>query len=606
MNDKIKKPLLIFDGDCNFCRRWVTRWKYLTADKVEYEPYQTAAERFPQIPREKFQAAVQLAETDGAVFAGAEAVFRTLDYAPGMGWWLWMYRRLPGFAGVSEWFYSTVARHRTLFSRLTSLLWGDYFERPQYEMVRWIFLRAMGIIYAIAFVSLGTQIIGLVGADGILPAKNLLELVGEKIGTERYWSFPTLCWLNVSDSFLRFLCWGGAGISVLLVLDFAPALMLILAWFFYLSLITVCREFLWFQWDILLLETGFLAIFFAPWKILPGLSKGAETPRAVLWLFRWLLFRLMFQSGCVKLLSGDETWRSMSALQFHYETQPIPNRVSWYAHQLPAGFHTFSVGVMFAVELFLPFLFFLPRRLRLFACAGNVLLQLLIIVTGNYCFFNWLTLALCLLLLDDALLTSVTPRRWQNVAKNKIGSVQKTVFTLAGSLIFVLGAAQLFGTFRERREPAWKIQEWIAPYHLSNSYGLFAVMTVNRPEIVIAGSADAENWLEYEFKWKPGDLKRAPEFVAPHQPRLDWQMWFAALGDYRNNQWFVNFMVRILQGKPDVTALMAKNPFPDAPPKYVRALSYDYHFTDAKTRRADGSWWRRELKGLYCPVLQLK
>lgn len=594
-----ERPLLIYDGDCNFCRRWIARWQSFTGDRVDYVPFQEAAARFPQIPRENFQASVQLIETNGKVLSGAEAVFQTLAHAPGKRWMMGIYQNLPGVRFLTEWSYRLVARNRVLFSKLTHFLWGECLEPPTYFISSRLFLRLLGLIYLIAFISFWTQADGLIGKNGILPAADFLGSIAKQTGPERYGLVPTLCWLNTSNAFIHFLFAGGVVLSVLLILGFSPSLVLGGLWVFYLSLATVGQDFLEFQWDNLLLETGFLAIFL-----------GKRPSKIVLWLFRWLLFRLMFSSGVMKLVSGDPTWQNLTALQFHYETQPLPTWIGWYAHQLPGWFQMFSVGVMFAIELGIPFLIFMPRRLRLFGCFALITFQGLIAATGNYCFFNLLTVALCFLLLDDF----VKWGRFSFLANVKKRTVpifrwpKWVVLPLAG-IILLVSTMQMIRQFRIQVRwpvPAVMLYQLAAPFRTVNPYGLFAVMTTSRPEIIVEGSNDGETWLEYEFKWKPGDLKQRPGFVAPHQPRLDWQMWFAALGTYRQNPWFINFCYRLLQGSPEVLKLLEKNPFSEKPPRYLRALVYHYRFTDPATLHAQGNWWRRKSKGPYIPVLSLR
>lgn len=609
-----KKPILIYDGDCNFCRRWIARWRILTEDRIEYEPSQKVADDYPQIPKEKFMASVQMVESDGQIFGGAEAVFRTLTYAQRKSWLFWLYKNLPGFSFVSERFYSFVARQRVFFSGLTNIFWGNHLEPSTYFLSRRLFLRLLALIYLAAFISLGIQMMGLAGSHGILPAQDFLQAVSQQFGSEKYHWLPTLCWFNASDKFLKFLCWGGAGLSFLLLLDFASAPILFLLWLFYLSLSSVCQDFLWFQWDTLLLETGFLAIFLAPLKILPKWSEESPPSSTILWLLRWLLFRLMFESGCVKLLSGDAAWRNLTALSFHYQTQPLPTWMGWYAHQLPAWFQKMSAASMFAIEFVVPFLIFSPRRARLCAFVLLNFLQIMIALTGNYCFFNWLTIALSFVLLDDAYLQKVFPkglaeRFFYARVRSRSGGWKKSLVAALGAMIFFVSGIQLTAMFLQRANLPRAFEQmlsWAAPFRTINSYGLFAVMTTSRPEIIVEGSNDRKEWSAYEFKWKPGDLKRKPAFVAPHQPRLDWQMWFAALSSYQNNPWFINFLVRLLQGSPEVLALLEKNPFPDRPPQYVRALVYEYSFTDLATKRREGNWWKREFKGLYCPVISLQ
>jgi predicted DCC family thiol-disulfide oxidoreductase YuxK len=618
-------PLLIYDGDCSFCRLWIDRWRVLTGDRVAYAPFQQVADQFPDIPRERFAQSVQLILPDGETFSGAHAVFRTLTYAPGMGWMLALYLQLPGLRILCEWGYRLVARHRSFSYKLTRLLWGNHFERPSHSLSRWLFFRLLGMTYLAAFFSLSTQITGLLGSNGILPASDFLKLIQSNFGLEQYWFFPTLAWVNASDGFLRFLTLGGATLSLAVILGIATLPALIILWIFYLSIVTVGRDFMSFQWDALLLEAGFLAIFSAPSQLWPGVRKatapsttlrpsqhGERNRTAFLWLFRLLLFRLIFSSGAVKLLSRDPTWRHLTALEFHYETQPLPTPVAWYMHLLPARFQEASVVFVFFVELLIPFLIFAPRRLRFVAGGFLVFLQALIALTGNYCFFNLLTIALCVLLFDDASLSRLFPRFLADRILAGTGQARKRspwrwLVAPVALIVLIAGILQIADLFARRNlpRPALRLLRIVQPLYLVNSYGLFAVMTTTRPEIIIQGSNDGENWLPYEFKYKPGDLTRAPTWVEPFQPRLDWQMWFAALGSYQGDPWFVNFVFRLLQGSPQVLRLLASNPFPRAPPRYIRALLYDYHFTDWATKRAEGRWWSRELRGIYLPVATL-
>jgi hypothetical protein len=377
-----------------------------------------------------------------------------------------------------------------------------------------------------------------------------------------------------------------------------------LLWVLYLSLLVVGQDFLSFQWDILLVEIGFLAML---------LAAGRRPSRTVIWLLRLLLFRLMFSSGAVKLASGDSTWRALTALRVHYETQPIPNAVAWYMHQLPPWFQTFSCVVMFAIELVAPWFLFAPRRLRLAAVWLMAFLQMLILLTGNYAFFNWLALALLIPAADDALWGRRIPARLLQKLANRTGRqpwlIGRVTVGVLAVVIATSGLIQVSRIIFPIQGLPWLVEQIAAApirLHVVSGYGLFAVMTTSRPEIIVEGSNDGDNWEAYEFKYKPGDLRRPPPFVAPYQPRLDWQMWFAALGDYRANPWFVNLMVRLLEGSPQVLKLLQSNPFPNAAPKFVRASRYEYHFTDRATRRAEGTWWRREFTGLYFPVASLR
>jgi lipase maturation factor 1 len=611
------KPLLVYDGDCHFCRRWIARWQNATGDAIDYLPFQdeSIAARFAEIPRDDFAHAVRLILPDGSVCGGAEAVFRSLAEAGKERWLLRLYHRFSAFAEMSELVYEEVASHREFLSKLDRIYSGPGVKPLSYVRVRFVFLRGLALIYLIAFASLWGQIDGLAGSHGIVPAQSLIDTLKltaaeHHIGLDRYHLVPTLAWWNASDQALNWQCGAGVGLSLLLLFGIAPAPALFLLWGIYLSLSTVCSPFLDFQWDQLLLETGFLAIFFAPLQWVERPLRQSAPSATVLWLLRWLIFRLMLESGCVKLLSGDASWSHLTALQVHYETQPLPTWIGWYAHQLPAGAQSVCTLLVLAVELVVPVLIFAGRRARLTAAAIFVFLQVLIMLTGNYTFFNWLTILLCVPLLDDDVLKLLCHRftpppmplppfrcaRWSRFILLPIALVSVLVTFM-----------ELLGTMRvpERWPPVITLYDWLRPLRSFNNYGLFSVMTQTRPEIIIEGSNDGRNWQAYDFKYKPGDLKEKPRFVAPFQPRLDWQMWFAALENPRDNPWFYNFEVRLLQNSPEVLALLARNPFPKAPPKYIRAQLYEYHFTDMATRRATGQWWQRDYHGVYLPPVSL-
>lgn len=456
-----------------------------------------------------------------------------------------------------------------------------------------IFLRLLAIVYFIAFVSLIVQVQGLIGNRGILPVGEFLKVVSQYFGPQRFWQAPTLCWLNSSDDFLLFLCGAGMAFSVILFLGILPWLSAFALWVLYLSLTIAGQEFLAFQWDNLLLQVGFISIFlFTPSFSQKKWHWNDDSPSiAVIWLLRWLLFQFMLESGLVKILSGDHAWKDLTALTYHYLTQPLPNIISWHVYQWSVWFHKLSCFVMFVIELVAPFLIFCGRRARIIAFFILSSFQLLIFLTGNYGFFNLLTIALCFSLLPMA---SLSFR-----AKPIVGIIAAIIFLLS-----ILEMPVMLG--QPFPKPLYGILRAIEPFRTINTYGLFAVMTTERDEIIIEGSRDGVTWLPYEFHWKPGEIGNSPRWAAPHQPRLDWQMWFAALSDYRRNPWLVNLMVRLLEGSKPVGNLFAKNPFPDAPPKYIRAAFYEYHFTDPQTRKKTGAWWRREWKGFYLPAMGLK
>ena len=608
------KPLMIWDGECHFCKRWIERWREITAGKVDYVTYQEAANRFPEIPIEQFKRAVAFIEPDGKAFFAAEAVYRSLRYRSSRRWLAWSYDHVPGFAAVSELAYGFIARHRSAGSAVTRLLWGNDVRPPTYSWARRWFLRTLGVIYLIAFVSLWVQVDGLIGSDGISPINQFLPAVQEQVGGRAYWLLPTLCWFNSSNAFLHFLCAGGVALSLLLIAGFVPVVSLIALFVFYLSLTIAGQTFLSFQWDILLLETGFLAIFLAPWQLWPKRGREAPVSRAALFLLKLLLFKLMLMSGVVKLTSGDDSWgwldhsirwSALTALDYHYWSQPLPTIFAWWADKSPEWFKHFSVAFCLAVEIIAPFFIWAPRRPRLIAAGLIVFLQIAIAITGNYCFFNLLTIALCLLLIDDAAIgrkyaTVIEPRYIHRLST--VGAITVILVTLP------INAWLIFSAFKpEASSPRALafIHEHVAPFRIVNGYGLFRVMTKDRGEIVIEGSADGIDWLPYEFKWKPGDVKRAPGWCAPHQPRLDWQMWFAALGAPQQNPWFGRLVIRLLQGSRDVSRLLAHNPFPDQPPRYIRASFYRYRFTTVEEHRQSGAWWKRQELGEYLPTVSL-
>lgn len=472
-------------------------------------------------------------------------------------------------------------------------------------LTRWLFLRLLGVIYLIAFVSVGIQMMGLVGSHGILPAQDYLASFQQTPDIHRL--LPTLAWIDSGDGFLQAMWMAGVAFSVLAIVGVMTTPALAMLWVLYLSLLVVGQVFYRYQWDNLLLEVGFLAIFLAPLQALPNMSRQFEPSKVVVWLLRFLLFRLLFGSGYVKLASGDPNWHNLTALNFHYYTQPLPTPLAWMMQQLPAGFQQLSTALILVIELGFPFLILTPwRRMRLIGAAGIALLQVLILLTGNYTFFNWLTIALCVMALDDGYVGRVLPAVMQRKTgrTTQAGHKRQTVITLLATVLLILEVIQWGQLFVPM--PGSDLLRWLGPFRTINPYGLFAVMTTVREEIEIEGSNDGETWQAYRFAYKPGDLTRPPPWVAPLQPRLDWQMWFAALGTAEQNAWFGNFVSRLLEGSPEVKALLEYNPFLDAPPRYIRARLYAYHFTDAATRSETGAWWGARLIGEYLPAITLR
>ena len=594
----MERPLLVYDADCGFCVYWARYWQKLTGDAVNYQPYQEVAPQHPQISLADFQRGVQYITPDGRHASAAEASFLTLSHARGKGFWLTLYKKLPGFAALAEWMYAFIAAHRSAGYRVSLFLWGRDYGPPRYDLVSFVFLRFMGLIYLSAFVSFGAQALGLIGSHGILPLAELVKLISGRAGVERFFAMPMLFWIDASDLAIRSVCWAGAGFSLLLIFNVLPRLSLFALYVLYLSLLYGGQTFMSFQWDTFLLEAGFLGL----------LLSFAQTPG--LWLLRWLLFRFMFMSGVVKLLSGDPNWWNLSALSYHFFTQPLPTPLAWYAaHFSPSVLKVATAG-LFVVELVLPFLIFCPRRLRFCAAFGILLLQSCILLTGNYNWFNLQTMLLCLLLFDDAALQKVLPQHLVRVLSRRVHprpTKAVSVTVAAWGLVLVFSSlVQMDERIGGSPPPAARaLDQLIEPLRMVSSYGLFAVMTTERNEIIIEGSDDGTEWREYQFRYKPGDVARRPPWNIPHQPRLDWQMWFAALDDPRRVNWFPRFLEKLLENEPTVTALLEKNPFPDKPPQYLRAQFYDYTYSSGE-ELGKGLWWRRRSLGLYYPVVHLK
>lgn len=619
-NLHLKRPILIYDGECEFCRRWIAGWRVNTDDIVEFQPFQDLDNRFSEIPCEHFEEAIHFIDMEGQVFFGAKAIFKFKQYSAHKPWGYWLYRKLPLFARCSEAVYRLVSRKRYFFSFWARLMWGRTLEPSTYCFTSWIFPRALGVIGIIAIISFWVQANGLIGSEGILPLPRFIEGVEDYLKStnlegSKLLYLPTLFWINQSDVAIHTLFSAGLITSVCLTLGLCPALTTFLFWLFYLSLVIAGQIFLSFQWDILLLEMSFLTIFFSSWKMKDRLrfhSDPSRLGRMLIWL---LLFRLYFESGIVKFQSfglGEiNTWRDLTTLNYHYWSQPLPTWTSWYFHHLPTWFHQFSLYLLYTVELGLPFLILGPRRIRNLGFLGMVLLQVAIILTGNYGFFNILTITLCISLIDDQSLPHILRTKISTSRKNNNPQLwlrnAHLVMLVPIALIFVcVSSFQLLQSCEDSRESSatrkWmqehkKLRDtysWISRFHTINAYGLFRVMTMTRPEIVISGSDTGLEWKEYHFKYKPGNPQRRPSFCLPYMPRLDWQMWFAGLSYERSHtfpQWFGRFLEELLKGNAAVTNLLDTNPFPENPPRFFRIQLYHYTFADPSMRAEDDRWW---------------
>jgi len=638
------RPLMIWDGECHFCSGWIRRWQSYTQGTVDYETFQSVGTRFAELGDKDYSKAVYLVLPDGRAFRGAEAVFESLSLAPGHGLGLKLYHHLPGFKAVSDWFYGSVAHNRQWLSLLTKIFIGDPGVPSTYRFSSMLFLRLLGLIFLVAFVSFWAQAAGLVGDHGIIPISdyfNALNGVKDATANTRFWSAPSLLWLFPNNFGLNWLAGVGSACSLLLMMGLVPGWALIGCVVTYASLRNGVPIFLNFQWDALLVESGFVALFLAPWGLWQRAWAPREPPvigRLSIW---WLMFKLMVMSALVKILTngigpgpdhpglfrrmmasltgvpiGNNTWLDGTALQFHYFTQPIPASTSWWFHNQSAWVHAYSLWACMLIELVVPFAFFGPRRLRHLAALLQVCLQIALLASGNYGFFNLLTLVLCVPLFDDTF--------WPERVRKIIGSepppprrLLPPVLRLTGQMtrglfagfILLVGMLQFWITWEQRTQnppPAPRdatlaeaVTVRASQLGVANSYGLFRVMTVDRPEIVIEGSSDGVNWREYQFVWKPGDPLRQPTFTTPHMPRLDWQMWFAALEIYYDHQmptWLPLFCAQLRVGNPAVLALLDQNPFPaDAPPQNIRIKVYLYHFTTPEEFEKTGAWWTRTL-----------
>ncbi len=471
-----------------------------------------------------------------------------------------------------------------------------------YQLIAALFSRLLGVIYLIAFLSISTQIEGLAGSQGILPFADKLAWLNAEGDLTRWFRVPTLFWLNASDAALTGVAIAGILVSLLIIADHLTRPALVAAFVFYLSLYQAGALFMNFQWDGLLLEAGFLALFLTP------------RSRVVILLFRWLLFRLRFSSGLSKLTMHDPSWANLTALDYYFEVQPLPTPLAWYAHQLPEWLlRTGTLGTL-AVELLVPFMMFLPRRWRFTAAWITILWQVLIILTSNHNWFNFLTIILCLFLFDDRALRNTLPARFLDalqpatpVRPVKFLLLRPTATAALATVVLLASGAH----FRElvTQQPASGIAGGLLDYteawRVVNKYHVFPNMTTQRIELELSGSRDGVHWKTYRFKYRPGDPKKRPSVVLPFQPRLDWEMWFVTLSP-KYLPWFQRFLQTLLDGSTAVTALLADNPFAGDPPRYIRVQAWRYRFSSPERREQTGQWWQREALGPFTPVPMLE
>lgn len=496
-------------------------------------------------------------------------------------------------------------------------------------VARWIFLRALGLIYFSAFYSLVFQIRGLIGPEGILPASEYLASVERSLGPLRFWFAPTLLWFSSSSHMLMALCWVGIAASLLVVLNIWPRAMLVACFVCFLSFVAAAGDFSGYQSDGMLLEAGFIALFFAPCGFLPGWGRASLAPRASLFLLQWEWFRIYFESGVVKLASGDPQWQHLTAMDQYYQNGPLPTWIGWYVQHLPHWFHASTVVATFALELVIVWMLFLPRKWRIVCFLIATPWQIVVILTANYAFLNYIVLAMGFLLLDDRFLVRFVPSRWLDGlhvadapapemevadADPSHGGLREHFAQHLRALRLAVIAVMLSWVFYDTTVPllqmAWRSIPLpvspiaaLDPFRIANQYGLFAVMTPNRYEIEFQGSNDGVTWTAYPFRYKPQDVKQPPGIYAPYQPRFDWNLWFASLGTWTQYPIVPRTEEALLNNDPDVLELFAGDPFPDKPPQMVRAALWQYWFSSMDEKRAGGIWWHRTLLGTYAPTL---
>ena len=504
---------------------------------------------------------------------------------------------------------------------------------PDRLLPRWIFLRALGIIYFSAFFSLEFQVRGLIGPNGILSASDYLESVSRSLpGLARYWFAPSLFWIFSSAHAQVAICWIGLSAALLLVANVWPRGMLVLCFVCFLSFVAAASDFSSYQSDGMLLEAGFISFFFAPPGFWPGLAKQSPPTRLSLFLLQWEWFRIYFESGIVKLASGDPQWRNFTAMDEYYQNGPLPTWIGWYVQQAPHWFHAFTVGATLVLELGLVWLICFPRPLRRVLFCIVTVWEIGVIATANYAFLNYLVLSLGVLLIDDEFVMKWMPQRWrmrlasmlvietqrqtsQSVVEgdhandntkgqiSPLSRILTAISTLLLLWVFYSTSAQLLWMFWPHAPLPKAPVIALDPFRIANRYGLFAVMTRGRYEIEFQGSNDGTHWIAYPFRYKPQALDRKPKIFAPYQPRFDWNLWFASLGTWRENPIVPSTEVSLLQNDRDVLMLFAGNPFPKEPPRLVRAVIWQYWFTSIAEKRETGNWWRRELLGTYAPTL---
>jgi hypothetical protein len=478
---------------------------------------------------------------------------------------------------------------------------GPWVQKETYWLTRFVMLRWLGFIYLVAFYAAAQQLVPLVGSDGLTPANLFVEHLRQSgVG---FLDVPMLFWFDDSDTALRVVPWVGVAISALVLAGYANALMMAVLWILYMSIVHIGQSWYGYGWEMQLLETGFLAIFLCP--LLDGRPFPSRAPPLpVIFLFRWLIVRIMLGSALIKL-RGDSCWTDFTALYYFFETQPIPNPVSAWFHFLPHGLLRIGVGITFVVELIAPFFAFWPRWGRTIAGLLMAGFQATLIISGNFSFFNFLTILPALACLDDRFWAWFCPTWLKSYATEaRLAAKPSPGMRWTAWAVTGLVALLSFNPVMNLLSPNQAMNTSFDPFELVNTYGAFGSVGRDRPTIIFEGTDSvnpdtATDWREYPYRAGPWDPARAPVQIAPYQPHLDWQLWFAAMADYRYYPWTLNLVWKLLHNDPGALSLLGGNPFPDHPPRYIRAVLYEYKF--APPGNPEHVYWTRQRVGLWLP-----
>lgn len=588
-----QRPLLIYDGLSPFCLLCLKLIKWFTYQKIHYLPVQQIKHFIVPDDFKSYSGSFFYLNSAGIIYKNLEAflhilapanlIFRLLNI---------LYKRFFYFRIFSHFIFD-------LLNKLYSILLKNKSRNDEYQLISDLFVRLLGLIYFCAFFSLLLQVKGLYGQEGILPFSLIFKWFSYEIGFNDFLKIPSLFWMNQSTFFIVTLTSIGILFSILLIIGILPFVSLFLLWLIYLSVVSAGLIFMQYQWDILLLEISFLSFFICPLSFTLYSKKKFKVSTIVIFAFRLLLFKLYFTSGLVKVINPQSSWLNGDALMYHFQTQPLPQISSWLLHKLPTFILKIGTICVLFIELFVPFLFFLNKYLRLISFFIINSFMISIIFTGNFGFFNFLAIILSVFLLDD------------NFIKKRLSHYSKSSFIIKRSWLYNLICSSLalficfysisnqFFRFIHQKQPFLKdISNLINPFFISNSYGLFAHMTKKRYELDIQASMDAITWVSYKFKFKPNDSSDFPLFIAPYHPRLDWQLWFSSLRNYSDKSWINYFIDSLFLQKKDVLNLLSSDSKVNFKPQFIRIIRYEYRFSDIKTLK-NKKIWNKKFNDIY-------